>query len=134
MCPQTQCGARCWPAPGPLGSQALDLCTQVRNPSTAWFSPGRGRLVSRGPVGSPAVSGHCSLPARAWPCLWGSGGAGWAVCLAWILPSLPLLGVPGLGVWLSLAPVGLVPRVCPLCPGPAGGWGLGGAPFPSSLL
>ena len=19
MCPQTQCGARCWPAPGPLG-------------------------------------------------------------------------------------------------------------------
>ena len=48
MCPQTQCGAKCWPAPGPLGSQALDLCTWVPHPSTAWFSLGRGRLVSRG--------------------------------------------------------------------------------------
>lgn len=87
MCPQTQCRAKCWPAPGPLGSQALDLCTRVRHPSTAWFSPGRGRLVSRGVVGSPAVSGHCFLPSQAWPCLWGSwGGVG---CLPGLDPTFP---------------------------------------------
>ena len=109
MCPQTQCGAKCWPAPGPLGSQALDLCTWVPHPSTAWFSLGRGRLVSRGGGGEPS---------RVWTLLYafsglalslGEWGWGWAVCLAWILPSLPLLGVPGLRVWLSLAPVGLPP-------------------------
>lgn len=149
MCSQTQCGARCWPAPGPLGSQALDLRTQACQPSTAWFSPGGGRLVSIG--GSPAMSEPCPPPARAWPCLWGSGGR--VGCLPGLDPAFPAFAwgsrLWGVAVSCTCGPCSLslpLPRIpshtpcclfrllghaslgcarapCPLCPGPAGGAG-----------
>ena len=160
MCPQTQCGARCWPAPGPLGSQALDLRTQACQPSTAWFSPGGGHLVSAG--GSPAMSEPCPPPARAWPCLWGSGGR--VGCLPGLDPAFPAFAW---GAWLWGVAISCTCGPCSLslpCPGsPATrravssafwgmppwdvlglpvpcaqglqvGRGLGGAPFPSSIL
>lgn len=133
MCPQTQCGAKCWPAPGPLGSQALDLCTQVRNPSTAWFSPGRGRLVSRGPVGSPAVSEHALCLLGPGPVSGGVGGRGGLS--AWPGSYLPCLclGCLALGCGCLLHLWALFPEFAPCALGlqVGGGWEVLPSPPPS---
>lgn len=108
------------------------------------------------------MSGHCSLPTRAWPCLWGSGGR--VGCLPGLDPAFPafIWGAWPWGVAVSCTcgpcSLSLPPRRSPATrravssafwgappwnvlglPAPCAqglqvGRGLGGAPFPSSVL
>lgn len=149
MCAQTQCGARCWLAPGPLGSQALDLCRQARQPSTAWFNPGRGCLVSCGRGASHVwtlLSARSGLalslgewgegelsawPGSCLPCLYLGRlalGCGCLLHLWALLPEFAPAPIPShtpccLLCLLGRASLECARAPCPLCPGPAGGAG-----------